>query len=132
MSSMTVIDQWIFLAAEVVNENREYSRGQNAPAAIAAQRAARAAAEPGRFEHKRFVAAKRASRGVGLMHGRKEPKAPYKGRDRVYTDGLGPGTAQRVGDEQRASRALALRPPAEDAKGENPEQDENRHEGGRE
>lgn len=82
MTSMTSIDQWIFLAAEVINENRETSRGQNTSAVIAAARAQRAAEDPERFRHKRKVAALRAARGVALMPGRQEPKAPYTSTDR--------------------------------------------------
>jgi hypothetical protein len=38
MTTMTSIDQWIFLACELDNENRPYSRGQNARLDIAKRR----------------------------------------------------------------------------------------------
>jgi hypothetical protein len=77
MSSMTAIDQWIFLAAEIVNENTQLSRGLNTTAEIAMARLQRQLDEPGRFEHKRRAAAIRAAKGVGLMPGRKPPRTPY-------------------------------------------------------
>lgn len=77
MSTMTSIDQWIFLAAEVANDKLERSRGLNATAQIAADRLERQLAEPGLFEAKRAASARRAARGVGLLPGRKEPRVPY-------------------------------------------------------
>lgn len=79
MTTMTSIDQWIFLAAELTNEKLETSRGTNAPAALAAARLARQAADPELFASKRRAAAQRAARGVGLTAGRREPKRPYLG-----------------------------------------------------
>lgn len=77
MTSMTAIDQWIFLAAEIVNENTEVSRGLNTTAEIAMARLQRQLDEPGRFEVKRQAAAVRAAKGVGLLPGRKPPRTPY-------------------------------------------------------
>lgn len=76
---MTAIDQWIFLAAEVVNDKLERSRGLNTTAEIAAARLDRQRADPELFAHKRTNAARRAARGTALLPGRKEPKAAYKG-----------------------------------------------------
>lgn len=41
MSSMTAIDQWIFMAAEMDNKNRTKSRGHNSSAELALARAQR-------------------------------------------------------------------------------------------
>ncbi len=82
MSSMTSIDQWIFLAAEINNENLERSPGLNTGAHLALERLQRQLEDPDRFAQKRRASAMRAARGVGLSPGRKEPKSPYKsGRD---------------------------------------------------
>lgn len=77
MSTMTAIDQWIFLAAEVVNDNLERSRGLNTTAKIAAERLQRQLDDPELFAQKRAATARRAARGVGLLPGRKEPRIPY-------------------------------------------------------
>jgi hypothetical protein len=77
MSTMTAIDQWIFLAAEVVNDKLDRSRGLNTTAEIAAARLQRQLDEPELFDQKRQSTARRAARGVGLLPGRKEPKVPY-------------------------------------------------------
>lgn len=77
MSSMTAIDQWIFLAAEVTNDKLEHTRGLNTTAKLAAERLQRQLDNPGQFEAKRAAAAKRAARGVGLMPGRSTPRVPY-------------------------------------------------------
>jgi hypothetical protein len=77
VSTMTAIDQWIFLAAEVVNDNLERSRGLNTTAHIAAERLQKQLDDPELFAQKRAASARRAARGVGLLPGRKEPKVPY-------------------------------------------------------
>jgi rRNA maturation protein Nop10 len=77
MTTMTAIDQWIFLAAEVVNENTDRSRGLNTTAEIAARRLQAQIDDPDLFAQKRAASARRAARGVGLLPGRKEPKVPY-------------------------------------------------------
>ena len=52
MTSMTAIDEWIFLAADIVADKTAQHR----------------------------EAAKRAARGVGITPGRVEPRKPYRGK----------------------------------------------------
>lgn len=84
MSTMTAIDEWIFLAADVQQDKMEASRNANVDAQRAIERLQRQIAadaeNPGCVEgflHARHKAALRAARGVGLAPGRKEPKRPY-------------------------------------------------------
>lgn len=86
MSSMTAIDQWIFLAAEVNNENLDHTRGLNVGAGLALERLQRQLQDPDRFAQKRRASAMRAARGVGLAPGRKEPNAPYRSAGRTPHD----------------------------------------------
>lgn len=88
MSSMTAIDQWIFLAAEVTNENTDTSRVLNVGAELALERLQHQVDNPQEFTHRRRNSALRAARGVGLAHGRKDPSRPYKSafRDRGHRD----------------------------------------------
>jgi hypothetical protein len=83
ITSMTAVDQWIFLAAELVNEKTQRSRGLNTTADIALKRIEHQVANPEVFAQKRQNAALRAARGVGLMPGRKERKSPYIRKDGV-------------------------------------------------
>ena len=81
MTTMTSVDQWIFMAAEIGVEKQQASRNANVRAQEAIKRLQRQIdADPEStesFRHAQRKAALRAARGVGLMPGRKEPNHPY-------------------------------------------------------
>ncbi len=108
MSTMTAIDQWIFLAAEVVNDNLEHTRGLNTTAKIAHERLERQLQNPDEFAAKRAATARRAARGVGLLPGRKEPRVPY----------LSSGMERALRAIMNNERDAALKPATPDAVGQ--------------
>lgn len=95
MTTMTAIDQWIFLAAEVVNDGREYGHCMNVRAEMAIKRLENQI-EGGKFVEKQRVAAKTAAKGVGLLDGRKEPRRPYTGRSDIRKERYGTGLSENT------------------------------------
>ena len=98
MTTMTAIDQWIFLAAELVNEKLLFSRGPNVRAQLALQRLQRQV-DRGKFRSKQVQAALRCARGVGLIRGRIDPKKPYISMHRYKFRGRNALNAQKQGNE---------------------------------
>lgn len=77
MSSMTAIDQWIWMASEIEVDKAVTSKGQQTTIENAIRRLEYQRDHPEVFEQKRRNAARRAAKGVALLPGRKEPVAPY-------------------------------------------------------
>jgi hypothetical protein len=76
MTTMTAIDQWIFLAAEISNENLERSRGLSAEEQLILRRLERQI-KSGDYPKIKRKAAIKCAKGVGLI-----PKSEREGKNR--------------------------------------------------